>query len=188
MTYPDLALLGRAGAGKDTVAAYLVERYGYVRLALADPIRELALAIDPIVRCESHDDMYGEHEYGRLSELVSTFGWDSAKRVHPEVRRLLQRMGVAQRERDPYYWVAILMKRFHDVPEDTPVVVTDVRFPEELEELTQYGPAVWVERDVPQLADPTENSVGPGDANITLRNTSDIPALHRMIDELLTGL
>lgn len=35
-----LGIAGPAGAGKDTVAAYLVERYGFIRLAFADPLRD----------------------------------------------------------------------------------------------------------------------------------------------------
>lgn len=42
MPFPDLYLTGRAGSGKDTQAAWLVDRLGYTRIALADPLKELA--------------------------------------------------------------------------------------------------------------------------------------------------
>ena len=44
-----VALMGRAGAGKDTVASILTEHRGYARVAFADPLKEMALAVDPII-------------------------------------------------------------------------------------------------------------------------------------------
>lgn len=37
-----LGLCGRAGSGKSSVAGYLVERYGATRIALADPLKDMA--------------------------------------------------------------------------------------------------------------------------------------------------
>lgn len=39
-----LALAGKAGSGKDTLADVLVKRYGFTRIALADPLRQLCAA------------------------------------------------------------------------------------------------------------------------------------------------
>jgi hypothetical protein len=36
-----LALSGKAGSGKDTMAAVLVNKYGFTRVSLADPLRQL---------------------------------------------------------------------------------------------------------------------------------------------------
>lgn len=46
-TYPFeiVALLGRQRAGKDTVADYLVKRYGFVKMSLADPVKAVASEI-----------------------------------------------------------------------------------------------------------------------------------------------
>ncbi len=38
----NIALIGKAGSGKDTLADYLVTRYGYTRLAFADKVKEIA--------------------------------------------------------------------------------------------------------------------------------------------------
>lgn len=179
----DIALMGRAGAGKDTVAEYLVRRYGYTRLALADPVRELALAIDPIVVAAEEGYDWGDVPE-RLSDLVSALGWDTAKRRFPEVRRTLQRVGMALRERDQDHWVRILLDEYHRLPAERPVVVTDVRFPNEVAALGDWFTPVWVDRSVVQLDDPTETSVGPGDAEYMLPNRGSIADLHRCIDSL----
>ena len=82
---PRLMLIGTTGrkqAGKDSFAARLVEAHGFTRVTFADPMREFALALDPLV-----DGHY------RLSEIVRSLGWDVAKESIPEVRRTLQRLG-----------------------------------------------------------------------------------------------
>jgi hypothetical protein len=48
MTTPDpivIALAGHAGSGKDTAAAHLCARYGFVQASFADPIRSMALLL-----------------------------------------------------------------------------------------------------------------------------------------------
>ena len=40
-----IGLIGKKRAGKDTFADYLVEKYGFIKLAFADPIKEVASII-----------------------------------------------------------------------------------------------------------------------------------------------
>ncbi|NED29195.1 hypothetical protein G3I37_30615, partial [Streptomyces anulatus] len=64
---PNTALIGKARSGKDSVGAHLVRRYAYTRLAFADPLKEMALAVDPLIPLS-----HGVH--GRLSLLVQGVG------------------------------------------------------------------------------------------------------------------
>lgn len=90
-----IALHGAQGAGKDTVADILVDRYGFTKLAFADRLREICLAANPIVTFEAdkgtlHQIAAGERPTlrpVRLAEIVSRHGWTEAKRCYPEVRR-----------------------------------------------------------------------------------------------------
>jgi hypothetical protein len=82
-----IGLSGFAGSGKDEAARGLVTA-GWRRIALADPMRELLLRIDPFIG-ESGD---------RLSYLVGRFGWDACKRSVPEFRRLLIATGESARD------------------------------------------------------------------------------------------
>lgn len=135
--YPVVGLIGKKRSGKDTFAQGLVER-GVTRVAFADPLKEAALALDPFVRTFVTWDEYLDPEAGaeRLSSVVARLGWEAAKEI-PEVRRTLQNYGVAIREIDPAFWVRAGMLKAAAI--DGPVVITDVRFPNEAKAVVDVG-------------------------------------------------
>jgi hypothetical protein len=125
----DIALIGRARSGKDTVAARLVAQ-GYTRVAFADPLKAALLNMNP----------YVPTGYGvtvRLQSLVADAGWDYAKDNYPEVRRLLQHTGQTVREIDPRFWVRAAMSTINVTW--SPIVVSDVRYPNEADTLREHG-------------------------------------------------
>jgi hypothetical protein len=99
-----------------------VDRYGYTRLAFADPLKEMALSIDPYIHT-------GYGLFVRLARLVSDAGWEYAKDHYPEVRQVLQRSGQTVRAMGADYWIRALLAKASAI--DTPIVVTDVRYPNE---------------------------------------------------------
>lgn len=134
-----IGLMGRAQAGKDTAAEALVAA-GWQRVAFADPLRELAYRTDPVVETV-HD---GGTAHVRLSWLVDRLGWDAAK-MFPDVRRLLQRLG-AEGVRgvigdDTWIGLAVDAIGRHRAS-GVPVVVTDVRFPNEADVIRRLGGVV----------------------------------------------
>lgn len=115
-----IAMTGLAGAGKNAVGDVLVQCFGFQQMALADPIKDLALR---------------------------EFGWDGQKDVRG--RRLLQVLGTeAGREYRESIWLEKLVVRIATCP--APVVVTDVRFANELTVLRGLG-FVGVHIDRPGL-------------------------------------
>jgi dephospho-CoA kinase len=124
-----IGLSGYARSGKDEVAKILVEEYGYKRIAFADNIRKLLYATNPQVGGN------------RLQFLVEDYGWDVAK-SQPEVRHLLQSLGVAARNlfgKD--FWVAQALSQVHF---ENNWVITDVRFTNEADRIKQYDNSqVW---------------------------------------------
>lgn len=131
MTLPNIALFGYAGAGKDTVAEYLVSRHQYTRIAFADPLKEMALSIDPIAYTGTvllRGDMPRDEDGYRLSTLVSEFGWETVKRSFPEVRRFLRSLGKTMRNHDADFWLDQALEKIRTARMwSMPVVVTDVR-------------------------------------------------------------
>lgn len=165
----NVALMGRAGSGKDTAAAGLAAKYGHVRVAFADPLRRMALAADPIVTV---DDVGPK----RLAPLVDAFGWDYVKRAYPEARRFLQLLG-SEGVRDvvgPDTWVNIAHRAARAAwIEGKPVVITDVRYPNEVAYARRHGfRLIWIDR--PHLGAPSvhasEHVLGPQHADAIVYN------------------
>lgn len=122
-----IALSGYATCGKDTVADILVEDHGFAKYAWADTLRLACQALDPIV----HYD--GEQEI-RYNDALSALGYNEAKAVYPEFRRVLQYLGteVGRNLIDNNVWVGATMKRIigeRSLSDD--IVFTDTRFPNE---------------------------------------------------------
>lgn len=131
---PNIALTGLSRSGKDSVAARLVERHGYVRVAFADRLKEAALKSDPFIPLRASGVTV------RLSAVIANVGWETAKDQFPEVRRFLQDYGQTIREIRPRFWIDAA---FADIDAawaaGRPVVVTDVRYANEANTLTASG-------------------------------------------------
>lgn len=131
-----IGVTGYARHGKDTLAAVLVRELGYIRVALADKMKELLLVLDPIV----------DQEHGnRLSMLFFDGGWEEAKK-EPEVRRLLQVFGtqVGRQGLGEDVWIGALASSIPGFYKgDQRVVIPDVRFPNEAAFIHRLGGEVW---------------------------------------------
>lgn len=140
-----VGLTGAAGSGKDTVASDMTELHGFTRVAFADAVRDAALALDPIV---DYAKNVLPHPWTpiRLSHVVGTLGWDRAKRAseYPEVRRLLQVIGteVGREILGANCWVDIAARKIDALGPDAKVVITDVRFPNEVDFVRELGGCV----------------------------------------------
>lgn len=130
-----IGLSGRRGSGKDTVASLLMRRYRVERLAFADPLREAARAI-----CGFSEEQCVNPA---LKEVVDP-RWGFSP------RQFLQRLGTdVGRAFDENLWVKRWIARANTaLATGRGVVVTDVRFPNELEAVRSLGGKVYrVERN-----------------------------------------
>lgn len=125
-----IGLVGYAGAGKDCAAEGLTA-VGWERVSFADPLRQMALAIDPYIPAHASAS-------SRLSGYVDVMGWTKAKQ-HPEVRRLLQAIGTEAVRNIIGYdtWVELARKKI--CASTKSVVVTDVRFANEADMISELG-------------------------------------------------
>lgn len=134
-----LGLSGWARSGKDSVAEFLEERCGYVKMSFAQPIKEALERLNPTIDVEGH----------RLSMSVAVekIGWEPLKSMSQEVRPLLQRFGseVGREMFGDDIWVDYAMDR---IPDGAKVVFSDVRYPNEADAIRREGGQVWrIERD-----------------------------------------
>lgn len=181
----NVGIIGRARVGKDTAGAWLVENRGYVRVGFADPIKEAALRLDPVV---DTDEVGGQ--WLRLSEAVDMMGWERAKEF-PEVRRILQEYGMTIRATDPDFWLRTALNKVKAANDaGRPVVITDVRFPNEADSLRRAGfHLLYVDRPgVPHLNHASEGALTWEDADYTLYNDGSVDDLHIVLARLFDGI
>ncbi len=153
---PLIGLGGRLRAGKDAVGDYLEEKHGYTKLGMSDALNEALLALNPwIPSTVPHSIVKDGNEYyyprfERYVDLHAKVGYVEAKK-NPEVRRLLQALGteVGRNMISPSVWVDIAERKIQELrAQGKPVVITAVRFPNEVDMVNRLGgTTVWIERD-----------------------------------------
>ena len=115
-----IGLCGYSGSGKDTAAMGLIEQ-GWRRIAFADPLRKMALIINPQIAHTGHS----------LAEIVEEIGWTEAKESFHEIREFLQTIG-DEAVRGTFgddAWVDVCVRDI--LSSDDDVVITDCRYPNE---------------------------------------------------------
>jgi hypothetical protein len=138
-----IGITGFATAGKDAVADVLVRRYGFVKVAFADALREMALAIDPWIYVQTAT-FQTEWEWMRYSDAVARYGYGEAKNI-VGVREFLQRLGTdgVRNVLGQDAWVKVWQKRVGKMGGDVRVVAADVRFENEAFAVRELGGRVW---------------------------------------------
>ena len=123
-----IALIGKKYSGKDTVAKYLIENYGYTRLAFADPIKDI---------CKNVFNMNEEQLNGSLKEEIDKF-WN----ISP--RQLMQFIGTEmfRDQLNKNIWIKILERKMNIILKNNPnakIVITDLRFINEEEFVDKFN-------------------------------------------------
>ncbi len=188
-----LGVSGRKRSGKDTLAARLISHHGFTRVSFAEPMRKMLKAQDPIV------DWVGDEVRTDPVHLTEVLGpdddWETAKEL-PEVRRLLQALGTEAGRAilGENVWVDAAFHEVDDIP--GPVVITDVRFPNEADFVERwpgsvtYGLFVRVHRPGLPTDDlhPSETALDDRIANVRVINDGTIADLHRAADAIASQL
>lgn len=164
-----IALAGKAGAGKDSVAEVLQNAIeDCATFAFADRIRwmlsvGLEVNLADMTRAEKEAPIDHLAGLGPITprHLAQTLGTEWGRSIHPDL------------------WVYLLAM---DIAQTTvPVaIITDCRFPNEIEYVRKRGGVVWwVERDgiAPVRAHASENSIGPQDCDRTILNLGTLEDL-----------
>jgi hypothetical protein len=128
-----IGVAGFAGSGKGTVSDLLVDEYGFNKLAFADPLKDAVAAIFGWPRHLLEGDTKESREFRETPDKF----WSERFGFEVTPRWALQKQGT-EAGRDVFHesiWVSALERRINS----DKVVVTDVRFPNEVAKIKELG-------------------------------------------------
>ena len=129
-----IGLVGFAGSGKGTVADYLVTKHNYVKMAFADPLKDAAAAMFGWPR----HMLEGDTEPSRIFREKADPFWTEKFSDTFTPRIALQKLGT-EAGRNVFHqniWIYAIENR---VRQHKNVVISDVRFSNEIEAIVKWG-------------------------------------------------
>jgi len=158
-----IAFSGKMQVGKTTSATYLVKKYGFIKLAFADKLKEIARDLFP-----------EQFETGE------------------KPRKLLQDLGIKMREIDEDVWVNYVLRKIKNLPKETNIAIDDLRFLNEYKALKNEGFfVVRIIRNVPPSPysnHQSELEVDKMPYDWIIYNTSTLENLYAELDKLVEML
>jgi len=156
---------GKLASGKDTVADYLVGRYGWVKIGMSDPLAQAVYTLNPWIELPTYLGWKSRftaflarvfrvpprQAYLRYQDLHDSLGYVRAKQ-YTEARRILQVLGteVGRKQFDDNFWVDLMVKKVRAMvgPDVPGIIVTGIRFPNEIDAIHEdlNGDTWWVDR------------------------------------------
>lgn len=189
-----IGITGKAGAGKDTIADYLVKHFGYTRYGLADPLKKLLMKrfgineayINNRTTKEAAHPAFGYGElidgvprYYSLREWMQWLGTEASRELHGEDCWI----NIMERE-----WHAINATNETTFGELQRMVIPDLRYDNEADRIRKLGGtiiAVVRPGVAPVATHKSEDGVNSRLIDQTIINDSDINTLiRRAIDAL----
>lgn len=139
-----IGIVGWIGCGKDTVADYLVENYEYKRESFAGALKDAVAAVFSWDR----ELLEGTTQYARDWRETVDQWWADRLRIDNLTPRLVLQLWGTEVCRENFHndiWIASLERRLQTI--DTNIVISDCRFPNEVEAIQKMGGKVyWVQR------------------------------------------
>lgn len=124
-----IGITGRKYHGKDTVADYLVSEYGFTKISLADPLKEVCKILFGFSIRQLYGDLKEEIDprWGKSPRQILQFVGTELFRDH--IDKLFPGIG-------ENFWVHITIQKIEKILEINPeakFVIPDIRFPNEIE-------------------------------------------------------
>lgn len=128
-----IGVTGRKYSGKDTVGKYFIKNYGFERLSLADPLKEACRHIFGF----TNDQLHGDKK-----EIVDTFWQVTPRKIFQYVGTDLLRNKFSEDfpSIGTDLWIKSLERKItNSLDNGTKVVVTDLRFQNEIDMIKKLG-------------------------------------------------
>jgi hypothetical protein len=182
-----LGLCGFAGSGKDTAAAYLVQKHGFVKVAFADPIKDILSAIygwdrNALEGCTPKDREFREKEDTWWSKELNT-------KITPRNQMQVWGTEIGRKRVHPHLWILSVKRKVEQLLEEGKhVVITDCRFPDECELVKQLGgKMVRVHRNYPEWFGMACHSPQEMPKVYPHVHVSEYSAIHVEVDHIFTN-
>jgi hypothetical protein len=177
-----IGITGHKRHGKDTISDHLATKYGFVKESFAGPLKEI---------CRTLFGFDDRQLHGDQKEVIDP-NWKVTPRtvlqyVGTELFR--KQMGKIIPNLEERFWVRCMDQKLQGYPDDTKIVLSDVRFPDEAKLVdilfAVQRPSCKTEdmHDSERFID--ELAKLPG--TIIVQNDSDVPALLAKIDAILAS-
>lgn len=186
-----IMICGAEGAGKSTLASYLVKKYGFEEYTFASPIKDFVAQI------------YGWDRNLLEGNTIESRHWRECKINGKVPRQELQKMGdIMKKEYGINVWVDII---YHKVMNHGGnVVISDLRYPHELEKFKDHPNLITIkiekmesgimtdERMTGEIMDikppkphPSSIAYKKIDCTHLIFNRSNVQNLHCIIDQIV---
>lgn len=200
-----VGLTGLARSGKTTAAEYLVNRHGFTIVSMADPLKEMAKKLDPMIGVEDltwNGEVQGTtpvHLSAFLDDdgdFLENYSEDWVKENFPEYRRVLQKLGTdCVRSIDQDFWINAFWDTVRGLWYETDrIVVPDVRFPNEAStvlgshrrDLGMHRVLAFIDREgIERGAHASEQHAGRMGENAIIENNGTLVELAEQLDEMV---
>ena len=172
-----IGITGLARSGKDTIAKHLWTRYEFTRIAFADPLKLAVQQTFALIQAQLQDD---------LKEVVIPY-WDLSP------RQMYQYVGDAYKETfGEDFWVKRWRLSYSVFRDTDHVVVPDVRFDNEVNEIRAFGGVIIrVIRGTGLEGVAGQHKSEAGimlPVNYTIDNLGSVSDLHDEVDRIVRSL
>lgn len=173
-----IAIAGKKGSGKSTVANILSIKYNYTHIAFSDPLKQAAAALFQLTHEQLNDKKEEIDPRWGVSprEIMQFLGTDL---IRNQCNRLIKT--------EETVFVANMRIRIEELlKQNGRVVISDLRFPDELKMLIDLGAClIHVDRHLVQMDEhPSEHALDDYEWEHRIINNGSLDHLHDAVDKL----
>ena len=184
-----IALTGIARSGKDTTADYLVQKYGYVRLAYADIMKSILCSTFNITPQELEAYKNDSNSTIAVVDINQSADFVKYDILKVTFRNILENFGQSMKALfGEKVWSNLIIQKIKELNHDK-VVVSDVRFHVEIDGLRENFNAVTLLRITNGIQPASEHASEVQHLEFTdytlIDNTKDLEWLYKQIDKIV---